>query len=323
MKEKDFEQQHEWLWQQFETQVESYLSGGGTPDPAFPEHYRQLCGQLSLARQREYSEGLVARLNRLVMLGHHLLYRRDTGASMQRLGQALAEFVAALRRHRRYLLCSALLFILPALVMGAGSYLSETFTYSLISTEQAAELESMYDPANERLGPERDAETDLAMFGYYISHNIGIAFQAFAGGMFFGLGTVLIVLHNGLYLGAVAGYLTRAGFAITFYPFVIGHGAFELTAIVICGAAGLMIGHALIHPGRWRRLDALRRAAAEAVKLMYGAMFMLFVAAFLEAFWSSSSTLPVAVKLGTGALFWLFVLWFCFFSNLGGRRESV
>ncbi|MBV0932334.1 stage II sporulation protein M [Marinobacterium weihaiense] len=321
MKEADFEQRYAALWQR----LEAVLDAGGKvppPDERFPEHYRQVCGHLSTARQRDYSDALVNRLNRLVMLGHHRLYQRDSRASLQRLAEALAAFVTAVRRQRRYVICSALLFVVPALVMGVGAWLSESFAYSILSPAQAAELESMYDPGNDRLGAERDSETDLAMFGFYISHNIGIAFKAFAGGVFLGLGTVAVVLFNGLYLGAVTGYLTRAGLGITFYPFVIGHGAFELTAIVICGAAGLMIGHSLIHPGRWRRLEALRQAAAEAVKLMYGATFMLFVAAFVEAFWSSSSQLPVAVKLSVGALLWLFVLWFCFFSSLEARRES-
>jgi len=321
MKETDFEQRHAPLWQQLETLLDA-SDKRSAPDERFPEYYRKVCGHLSTARQRDYSDALVNRLNRLVMLGHHQLYQRDTRATLQRLAAALAAFVTTLRRRQRYVIVSALLFVLPALVMGTGAYLSESFAYSLLSPQQVAELESMYDPANDRLGVERDSETDLAMFGYYISHNIGIAFKAFAGGMFLGLGTVAVVLFNGLYLGAVTGYLTRAGLGITFYPFVIGHGAFELTAIVICGAAGLMMGHAMIDPGRWRRLEALRQAAAEAVKLMYGATFMLFVAAFLEAFWSSSSELPVAVKLSVGALLWLSVLWFCFFSSLEARRES-
>ncbi|MBR9829343.1 MAG: stage II sporulation protein M [Oceanospirillales bacterium] len=321
MKETEFEQRYSPLWLLLEALLEAGRGDDKVPDEHFPEQYRQVCGHLSMARQRDYSDALVSRLNRLVMLGHHRLYQRDSRATLQRLGAALATFLIALRQQRRYVLCSALLFILPALVMGVGAYLSESFTYSMLSPDQAAELEAMYDPGNARLGAERDSETDLFMFGYYISHNIGIAFKAFAGGIFLGLGTVAVVLFNGLYLGAVTGYLTRVGLGVTFYPFVIGHGAFELTAIVICGAAGLMIGHALIHPGRWGRLDALRQAASEAVKLMYGGVFMLFVAAFLEAFWSSSSQLPVAVKLSVGALFWLSVLWFCFFSSLGTRRE--
>lgn len=321
MKERDFEAKYAALWDSFERQIAAKQSKTEKADARFPQQYRQLCNHLAMARQREYSEALVGRLNRLVMAGHHRLYQRERGVSIARLGGALALFVSTLRKNRSFLLCSTLLFLFPALIMGIGSYADESFTYSLISPDQAAGIEAMYDPSNDRLGPERDAETDLLMFGYYIKHNIGIAFQSFAGGVFFGLGAVLVVLYNGLYLGAVSGHLTQAGMSSTFYPFVIGHGAFELTAIVISGAAGMMIGYALINPGRQRRLEALRAAAAEAVNLMYGAVFMLFVAAFLEAFWSSSTQLPVALKLTVGAFFWVLVLWFCFFPSLGTRRE--
>ncbi|SEG81460.1 stage II sporulation protein M [Marinobacterium lutimaris] len=321
MRERDFEQRYAEFWKAFESGLEAAGKSGQTPDKGFPEAYRQLCNHLAMARQRDYSEALVAYLNRLVMAGHHLLYQPESRVGIGRLAGALALFLTTLRRNRRFVICSALLFLLPALVMGVGTYHDESITYSLISPPQAAEMESMYDPANARIGPERDAETDLEMFGYYIQHNISIAFQSFAGGIFFGVGSVVVVLYNGLFLGAVSGHLTQAGFSETFYPFVIGHGAFELTAIVISGAAGMMLGYALISPGRLRRLEALRRAAAEAVKLMYGATFMLFIAAFLEAFWSSSTSLPVALKLSVGALLWIFVLWFCFFSSLGERRE--
>lgn len=322
MRERDFEGQYAPLWNRFEQQVGDVHARKSTPDEQFPQRYRQLCHHLAMARQRDYSEALVSRLNRLVMAGHHLLYRREQRLGLDVIAAALAQFVMTLRLARVYLISAALLFILPGLVAGAAAYLDHSLTYSLMTPAQVADIEAMYDPDNRRLGPERDAETDLVMFGYYIKHNISIAFQAFAGGIFLGIGSVWVLLFNGLFLGAVAGHLTQAGFSDTFYPFVIGHGAFELTAIVISGAAGMMVGYALIHPRRLRRVEALRLAAAEAVKLMYGAMFMLFVAAFLEAFWSSSTQLPVMLKLGVGASFWLLVLWFCFFSSIGKPRES-
>ncbi|ODC02500.1 hypothetical protein BFW38_02010 [Terasakiispira papahanaumokuakeensis] len=322
MRERDFESQHAPLWHRFEQQVAGGDARKAVLDEQFPQLYRQLCHHLAMARQRDYSEALVNRLNRLVMAGHHQLYRREQRLGLEMVARALAQFVITLRHARVYLICAVLLFLLPALVVGSATYFDHSVAYSLMSPAQVADIESMYDPDNRRIGPERDAETDLVMFGYYIKHNIGIAFRAFAGGIFLGIGSVWVLLFNGVFLGAVAGYLTQAGFSETFYPFVIGHGAFELTAIVISGAAGMMVGYALINPGRFRRVEALRLAAAKAVRLMYGAMFMLLVAAFLEAFWSSSTQLPVVLKLSVGAGFWLLVLWFCFFSSIGQRRES-
>ena len=99
------------------------------------------------------------------------------------------------------------------------------------------------------------------MFGFYIRNNIGIAFQCFAGGIFAGLGSLFFLAFNGVAAGSPAGYLTARGHGETFYSFVVTHGAFELTAIVLAGAAGLRLGHALLVPGRHTRRAALERAA--------------------------------------------------------------
>jgi uncharacterized membrane protein SpoIIM required for sporulation len=119
--------------------------------------------------------------------------------------------------------------------------------------------------------------------------------------------------------GAVAGYLTERGLGPTFYSFVVTHGAFELTAIVLSGAAGLRLGHALLAPGRRTRLQSLVSAARQAVVLVYGFTAMLIVAAAVEAFWSSASWLPPTAKYGVAAACWVAVLAYMF---LQGRRAS-
>ena len=136
--------------------------------------------------------------------------------------------------------------------------------------------------------------------------------------MVVGIGTLLVLLFNGMFIGGIAGHLTRLDYVDTFYPFVIGHGSFELTAIVFSGAAGLRLGFAILHPGQFSRLDALRLAGRDVIPMLYGIVIMLIVAAFLEAFWSSSSTLPIAVKYSVGAALWALVLGYCL---SGWRRE--
>ena len=84
--------------------------------------------------------------------------------------------------------------------------------------------------------------------------------------------------------------------------------AFELTAIVISGAAGLALGHALLAPGRHTRLQALKRAASDAVLLLYLVIAMLVIAAALEAFWSSSRWIEPWVKYSVGGACWVLVL---------------
>ncbi len=101
----------------------------------------------------------------------------------------------------------------------------------------------------------------------------------------------------------------------TFWPFVSGHGAFELTAIVISGAAGLMLAHAVIAPGNRKRIQALKYIAPDALKLIIGAGIMFFIAAFIEAFWSPSST-AVFIKYIMAAVFWSFVILYFVFAGI-------
>ncbi|WP_331351678.1 stage II sporulation protein M, partial [Cellvibrio sp. UBA7671] len=82
----------------------------------------------------------------------------------------------------------------------------------------------------------RESSTNIEMFGFYISNNIGVSFRTFASGILFGVGSIFFLVYNGLLMGAVSGHLTNAGFTETFFTFVVGHGSFELTAICISGA---------------------------------------------------------------------------------------
>jgi uncharacterized membrane protein SpoIIM required for sporulation len=153
------------------------------------------------------------------------------------------------------------------------------------------------------------------MFGYYIMHNIGIAFQTFASGLLFGLGSAFFLFFNGLMIGAVAGHLTHIGYGQTFWSFVIGHGAFELSAIALAGAAGLQLGWALIAPGRLPRAEALQLAARKSVLLICGVMLFLLIAAFIEAYWSSRTGLAPLTKYLVGAALWCLVATYLLFAG--------
>ena len=156
------------------------------------------------------------------------------------------------------------------------------------------------------------------MFGVYIWNNIKIGFQVFAGGLLFGVGAVFFLLFNGFVLGAVAGHLTQIGYITPFYSFVAGHSAFELTAIMLSGAAGLKLGYALIAPGQLTRKAALIAAARNATRIMYGAAGMLLCAAFIEAFWSPLTEVPPPVKYAVGVALWLLVI--VYFVAMGRDR---
>ena len=331
MKQEAFETRYRDTWSRYDDCLQALrknrrasvrTSGQATDETIgreFPTLYRQICHHLALARARRYSAGLEQRLSRLALDGHQHLYRTRLPFVAAFLRFFARDFPAAFRRHWRFTLAAHLVFYLPAFAMAAGVALKPDLIYSMIPPADVANLESMYDPENRRLGRERQADTDLMMFGFYIYNNISIGFQTFAGGLLFGVGSVFYMVFNGLYIGAVAAHLTVAGFVETFYTFVIAHGAFELTAIAIFGAAGLKLGYGAIAPGRKARWHAIRDAALESLPLVYGGTFMLLVAAFVEAFWSSASWPPAGVKYAVGAVLWVFVYAYLL---LPGRDES-
>jgi uncharacterized membrane protein SpoIIM required for sporulation len=178
-----------------------------------------------------------------------------------------------------------------------------------------AQVEEMYSKDHDT---DEHPRMESAMAGFYVRNNVGIAFRCFALGIFLGLGTVYVLVYNGIALGTFAGYVIAQGHGERFLSFVVSHGSFELTAIVISGAAGLILGHALVNPGRLSRSQAIRRRGLVAVQLVLGAGAMLGVAALIEAFWSPSPLPPLA-KYIVGGLLWVVV--FAYLA-LAGRGEK-
>jgi uncharacterized membrane protein SpoIIM required for sporulation len=317
MKQTPFEAAHAADWEAFE----QFLDNKKSFDEAeMPSRYRRLCQSLALAADRQYSPTLVDRLNRLALRGHHVLYenrRRQT----QRLAEfILAGFPALVRREWRLVLVATLLFFGPLLGLIGLLQLFPEFVHYLLAPEQIASFHEMYDPAAKRLGM-READTSLMMLGFYIWNNVRIGFQTFAGGLLFGIGSIWFLASNGVIIGAVAGYLTQIGYRETFWSFIAGHSSFELLAIVLSGAAGLRLGLAVISPGNLSRKAALVAAAKPAVRMMYGAALMFFVAAFLEAFWSPLTEVPYRVKIGAGIAGWLLlVTYFAFAGRASATR---
>jgi uncharacterized membrane protein SpoIIM required for sporulation len=281
--------------------------------------YRRACEHLALARARSYPNYIVGRLERLTDEAHQRIYHhRELGFS-RLLGVITSDFPRTVRAHKWYVLVATALFMLPTLAVGALVYVRPEMILSVVTADMAAEFEEMYSPTAESIGRTREASTDWMMFGFYIRNNIGVAFQCFAGGLFAGLGTVFFLVYNGAFGGAVAGYLTERGLSSTFYSFIATHSAFEITAIVIAGTAGLRLGHSLLAPGRRDRRSSLVDASRDTVVLVYGVTAMLIVAAAVEAFWSSANWLNPVVKYTVAAVCWISVIAYFVFQ---GRRAG-
>jgi uncharacterized membrane protein SpoIIM required for sporulation len=323
-----FEQIYQDEWAELETLVGQALgrdasnrkkTHGPVPGARLASLYRRACEHLALARDRAYPAYIVDRLERITADAHQLIYQRRQFSLGRMRHIATVEFPVAVRMQFPYVAVSAAAFLVPTLVLGFLVYYRPDLILSVVNAETAQQFERMYSPDAHSIGRLRTANTDWLMFGYYIRNNISVSFQCFAGGLFAGLGSLFFLIYNGAFGGAIAGYLTERGLSTTFYSFIATHSAFELTAIVLSGAAGLRIGHALLAPGRLTRGHSLVQATQETSVLLYGTVVMLLIAAAIEAFWSSASWLPPQIKYLSAAICWLAVLGYFV---LQGRRAD-
>jgi uncharacterized membrane protein SpoIIM required for sporulation len=309
-----FEQRHRAEWEELRALLADTRGHGArrtvalASGPRIAALYRQCCEHLALAVSRGYPLHIVDPLQQMTAEAHQLIYQQRELRLAALLHLLRYDIPRAVRAQAACVWVAAAVFVVPALIMGLLVYLHPELVTLMLDPRSAREFEDMYSPTAEHLGRTRGADTDWAMFGYYIRHNVGIAFQCFAGGLFLGAGSLFFLAFNGLLLGAVAGYLTARGLGTTFYPFVATHSAFELTATVLAGAAGLRLGLALLAPGPWTRLQALQRASREAILIVYGVIVFLPLAAALEAFWSSSAWVPSTAKFLVAAICWSAVL---------------
>jgi uncharacterized membrane protein SpoIIM required for sporulation len=277
--------------------------------------YRTVCADLMRARAADYGPEVLALLDGLAARGHNALYSAPP-YRLAAVGDLLREdFPRALRRHRRAFWLALIFFLVPGITGFVGAHASRSFALSVMSPEQAEQAEEAY---SDGFHSGRGEDTDTAMAGFYVYNNVGIAFRCFATGVLFGVGSAFFLIFNGLQIGAVAGLLAASGRGFNLLTFVATHGAFELTAIVIAGAAGLVMGYALVDTRGRGRFASLQAQAGDITRMVLGAAVMLLVAALIEGFWSPSSV-PAPVKLSVAAALWVAVIIYLLAAGRGRR----
>ena len=327
MTEQSFVQRRSEVWKEFSILIlEASLQVRGNKrkfkDGAirFIACFREITQDLNTAKANSFDPAIIERLNALVNEGNQILYGQHVWPVKTLVRFILQTFPQKVRLHWRGILTSSLLFYGIMLFFAFLCINFPDITKELISTHQIMYIEEMYNPESRHFLTPRDAGSDADMFGFYIYNNISIAFRTFAGGIFAGFGSLLILIINAGFLGIVGGHLIGIGFANTFIPFVIAHSAFELTAIVFCAYAGLLLGYRFFVTNGLNRGASIKKAGQDALPIIAGSTLMLIIAAVIEAFWSSKYLFPIQLRIGAGISLWILLL--LYFLFMGRTREN-
>ena len=252
--------------------------------------YRAACADLALADAYQFPPATIQFLHQLVGRAHNQLYRarifrwHEWGREM---------FVRTPRRLFRdnCLRLAMLIFWGVFALVGALSYANPEFGQSVMGKEMTTMLEEHFSTPIR----DRDPNADSAMAGFYIWNNPFIGLRCFAFGLIFGIGGLFATVYNAAVLGAAFGYMATTPHKGNFFTFVTAHGPFELTAVVLCAAAGMRLGFALINTGGMERIASLRQAGKDCMPVACTAVVMFVMAAGLEGFLSPSAA-PYWVK---------------------------
>ncbi len=274
--------------------------------------YRDLCADLARAQAARYSAPLVEYLQGLTAIAHAVLYGKPSRGSLaSRLARGarsapsvLAAFPRAVRRRWRATLLASALFFIPFALGLIAALADPTFAFRIVPQTM---LEPLTEAYAKGFADGRPFGDDALMAGFYVNNNVGIALRCFAMGVFGGLGSAFYLVQNGLSIGAILGYVASQGAGGNIFTFIIGHGSFELGAIVLSGGAGLSLGWSIVAPGEKTRLASLQAASLDVIVIVCGAAVMLLLAAAIEAFWSGSAV-SSDVKRSVGALFFVLTL---------------
>lgn len=251
---------------------------------ALPLLYRATLSSLSVARQTSLDQALIQYLEQLSTRAYFQIYGVSEGVWRQ-----IARFFAhgwpdAVRALWRETLAALLLTLVGA---AAGALMvahDPAWFYSIIpdglaqGRDPAASAPALRHVLYDSGGDHPLTVMATALF----THNAQIALFAFALGFAFGVPTALLLLYNGMMLGAFFALYAARGLGFEFGGWVMIHGTTELFAIILAGAAGFRIGGALAFPGDLSRSESAVVAGRTAALVVAGVVVMLLVAGLIE-----------------------------------------
>jgi len=316
LKSHRFRTEREQSWRELETILKA-IEGRGMKSlsddqiVALPRLYRSTLSSLSVARATSLDQGVVVYLESLSARAYYILY-----GSQVSLGKRISTFFL-----RDWPLAAKALWKETA-ISAALTLLAAILAFILVKNNPDWFYTFMPDSMAEGRTPAASAETlretlyheggsdGLGIFASFLfSHNSKVAMFAFALGFAFCIPTAILLLYNGFILGSFIAIFSEKNLGFEVGGWLIIHGATEIFAIILAGAAGMHIGKAVAFPGELTRTESASKAGGTASLLMAGVVIMLFFAGLLEGFGRQLITndlLRYGIGLGTLSIWMLY-----------------
>jgi len=261
--------------------------------------YRQTAADLAALREDRASVQFTLYLNQLLARAHHTIYSAHRASPSEIIDFFRCQYPQIFRRTLNYTLAALSIFLLAGVVGAAMTYHDPDFKVKILGPQMVDTIDRHQMWTQSVVGIKPVASSAI------MTNNLSVSFMAFASGITGGLGTIYMMIFNGLLMGVIGTACFYSGMSLQFWSFVAPHGVLELPAIFIAGGAGLRLAHGLLFPGFLPRRESVTRAGAESVRLLLGTIPLLFLAGVIEGFVSPTG-IAVWLKFAmAGSLFTL------------------
>ncbi|WP_261304148.1 stage II sporulation protein M [Paenibacillus andongensis] len=255
----------------------------------FTELYKVASAHLATLQTHMPADETTLYLNHLVSQAHNAMYKENNKSSKQMKEFFLHYFPSLIHVRSIFVGFALFLFLLGGL-LGFLSVWNDPLNLSVIMPGAMADS---IDPSK-TAAPRGDLHSPLVSTAI-MTNNIRVAVLAFISGVTLGIGTIYLMINNGLIVGALAAVFMQSGKSYVFWAYILPHGIIELTAIFIAGGAGLYMGYRFFVPGPYPRKLRFLESAKESAQLLIGTIPLFIIAGIIEGY-ITPSTMSLEVK---------------------------
>ncbi|WP_353777706.1 stage II sporulation protein M [Winogradskyella sp. 3972H.M.0a.05] len=287
MREAAFVKQNKDKWLKFE----SLLSNKTNLDPnQLSDLYIEITDHLSYAQTFYPNSNTEQYLNQIASKAHQTIYRTKKESKNRLISFFKTEFPLMFYHHHRELLISFLTFSLFVIVGAYSaandgdfvrSFLGDGYVNMTLENIEKGDPMAVYKQQGE-----------FHMFLGITINNIKVALFAFGYGIMFGIGSLFIMLRNGIMLGSFQYFFYDQGLLWESMRTIWIHGTIEISVIIIAGCSGLVLGNGMLFTGTLPRLTAFTRGVINGLKILISTIPFFIIAGFLEGFVTRHTEMP-------------------------------
>ena len=301
MREALFIKQNTQKWKDYEN-----LTSAG-PDK-LAESFISITDDLAYAKTFYPKSNTTKYLNGLAARFHQTIYKNKKEKTSRLITFWQYELPLIFYKHRKPLLYS-LLFFIAFSFMGVLSAKYDSNFIRLILGDNYVNMTNDNIAKGDPFGVYKQ-ENEFLMFGMIALNNIMVELYTFVMGIIVSVGSVYQLMQNGIMLGSFEYYLISKGLGIQSLLVIWIHGTLEISAIIIAGGAGLILGNSILFPKTYTRMASLKNGAKDGLKIAIGLIPIFLTAAFFEGFVTRHTGMPAWLSLTILLSSLAFIIWY-------------